>query len=237
MSWFTFGGVLILKLNEKQLAQLIDHTFLKPTATVRDIKILCNEAKKYGFYSVCVNPCYVELAADLLTDSEVQVCTVVGFPLGANTIQQKQREAADAVSDGATEIDMVAALGALKDGNWGYVERDIEAVRESIGQDIILKVILESSVLTEEELIQASKVAMDAGADFVKTSTGFAQGGATTRAVSIMRNTVGPDKGVKASGGIRTLSQAIAMIEAGANRLGCSLGVKIMKEMLRIDAV
>lgn len=212
---------------------MIDHTLLKPTATIKDIELLCDEAKEYGFYSVCINPCYVKLAVDLLADSKVQVCTVVGFPLGANTIWQKQREATDAVSDGASEIDMVVALGPLKDGNWEYVKRDIEAVKESIGKDIILKVILETALLTEEEIKKASEVAMEAGADFVKTSTGFAQGGATTHAVSMMRSIVGSDKGVKASGGIRTLSQALAMIEAGANRLGSSSGVKIMNEMLK----
>jgi deoxyribose-phosphate aldolase len=210
---------------------MIDHTLLKSTATQNDIKKLCGEAVKYGFYSVCINPCYVKLAKEQLVNTGVRVCTVVGFPLGANTTGQKINEAVEAVQAGASEIDMVAQLGAIKDANWEYVKREIETVKRSLEKEAVLKVIVESALLTEEELKKVSFIAIEAGADFVKTSTGFADGGATVEAVSLIRSVVGPDKGVKASGGIRTLSQAVEMIKAGANRLGCSSGVKIMLEM------
>ncbi|MGN0905548.1 MAG: deoxyribose-phosphate aldolase [Bullifex sp.] len=210
------------------IASYIDHTMLAPQATVSQIRQLCEEAGKYHFASVCVNSCHVALCADLLKDSGVNVCTVVGFPLGAMSTKAKAFEAECAVADGAVEIDMVINVGAIKDRNWDFVEEDIRAVKKACGGKL-LKVILETCLLTDEEIIKACQLSEAAGADFVKTSTGFSKGGATTEAVALMRATVGNRLGVKASGGIRDKDSALKMIEAGASRLGCSAGVKIME--------
>lgn len=201
---------------------------LAPQATVSQIRKLCEEAVKYHFASVCVNSCHVALCAELLKGTGVNVCTVVGFPLGAMSTKAKAFEAECAVADGAVEIDMVINVGALKDENWTFVEDDIRAVKKACGGKL-LKVILETCLLTDDEIVRACQLAEAAGADYVKTSTGFSKGGATAEAVSLMRKTVGDRLGVKASGGIRDRESALKMIEAGASRLGCSAGVKIME--------
>lgn len=214
-----------------QVAHLIDHTLLKPEATVQEISQLCHEAMLYNFASVCVNPTHVKLAAQLLQNSDVKVCTVVGFPLGATSTEAKVFETEQALKDGATEIDMVINIGALKSGDDALVERDIAAVvQASHKKGALVKVIIETALLTEEEKIRACQLAKKAGADFVKTSTGFSKGGATIEDVILMRRTVGPNIGVKASGGVKTLADAQKMVAAGATRLGASAGVKIAKE-------
>ena len=210
------------------IASYIDHTMLAPKATVSQIRKLCEEAVKYHFASVCVNSCHVALCAELLKGTGVNVCTVVGFPLGAMSTKAKAFEAECAVADGAVEIDMVINVGALKDENWTFVEDDIRAVKKACGGKL-LKVILETCLLTDDEIVRACQLSEAAGADYVKTSTGFSKGGATAEAVSLMRKTVGDRLGVKASGGIRDRESALKMIEAGASRLGCSAGVKIME--------
>ena len=210
------------------IASYIDHTMLAPQATVSQIRKLCEEAVKYHFASVCVNSCHVALCAELLKGTGVNVCTVVGFPLGAMSTKAKAFEAECAVADGAVEIDMVINVGALKDENWTFVEDDIRAVKKACGGKL-LKVILETCLLTDDEIVRACQLSEAAGADYVKTSTGFSKGGATAEAVSRMRKTVGDRLGVKASGGIRDRESALKMIEAGASRLGCSAGVKIME--------
>ena len=210
------------------IASYIDHTMLAPQATVSQIRKLCEEAVKYHFASVCVNSCHVALCAELLKGTGVNVCTVVGFPLGAMSTKAKAFEAECAVADGAVEIDMVINVGALKDENWTFVEDDIRAVKKACGGKL-LKVILETCLLTDDEIVRACQISEAAGADYVKTSTGFSKGGATAEAVSLMRKTVGDRLGVKASGGIRDRESALKMIEAGASRLGCSAGVKIME--------
>lgn len=210
------------------IASYIDHTMLAPQATVSQIRKLCEEAVKYHFASVCVNSCHVALCAELLKGTGVNVCTVVGFPLGAMSTKTKAFEAECAVADGAVEIDMVINVGALKDENWTFVEDDIRAVKKACGGKL-LKVILETCLLTDDEIVRACQLSEAAGADYVKTSTGFSKGGATAEAVSLMRKTVGDRLGVKASGGIRDRESALKMIEAGASRLGCSAGVKIME--------
>lgn len=210
------------------IASYIDHTMLAPQATVSQIRKLCEEAVKYHFASVCVNSCHVALCAELLKGTGVNVCTVVGFPLGAMSTKAKAFEAECAVADGAVEIDMVINVGALKDENWTFVEDDIRAVKKACGGKL-LKVILETCLLTDDEIVRACQLSEAAGADYVKTSTGFSKGGATAEAVSLMRKTVGDRLGVKASGGIRDRESALKMIEAGASRLGCSAGVKIME--------
>ena len=211
-----------------KIASMIDHTILAAGATAEQIGKLCREAVEYGFASVCVNSCRVPQARALLADSSVKVCTVVGFPLGAMSTNAKAYEAAAAVEDGADEVDMVINIGYVKDGAWDSVLEDIKAVRKACG-DKVLKVILETCLLTDDEIVRACRTAVEAGADFVKTSTGFSTGGATEEAVRLMRKTVGPDVGVKASGGIRNLETALRMVEAGASRLGCSSGVAIAK--------
>ena len=211
-----------------KIASMIDHTILAAGATADQIGKLCREAVEYGFASVCVNSCRVPQARALLADSSVKVCTVVGFPLGAMSTKAKAYEAAAAVEDGADEVDMVINIGYVKDGAWDCVLDDIKAVRKACG-DKVLKVILETCLLTDDEIVRACRTAVEAGADFVKTSTGFSTGGATEEAVRLMRKTVGPDVGVKASGGIRNLETALRMVEAGASRLGCSSGVAIAK--------
>jgi len=199
------------------------------TATADQIAQLCYEARKYGFAAVCVNPTHVALAAQLLRGSAVAVCTVVGFPLGATTPDVKNYETRRAIFDGATEIDMVINIGALKSKDYALVEQDMRGVVQASGRDTVVKVILETSLLTRDEKIMGSSLAKAAGADFVKTSTGFAGGGATVEDVRLMRETVGPEIGVKASGGIRSKEDVEAMLEAGANRIGASAGVKIVR--------
>ncbi len=211
----------------KEIASMIDHTLLKANATQEQIGKLCEEAKKYNFASVCVNPAYVALAHDLLKGSPVKVTTVIGFPLGATTSTAKAIETRDAIAAGADEIDMVINVGALKSGNYQLVLDDIKAVREA-SQGHILKVIIETALLTDEEKVKACELAKQAGADFVKTSTGFSTGGATVEDVKLMKSVVGPSMGVKASGGIRTLEDAEAMKKAGATRIGASASVKIV---------
>ncbi len=208
--------------------QYIDHTLLKPQATADDIVKVCQEAKQYGFFSVCVNPHYVALVSKELKDSNVKVCSVIGFPLGANTTALKVQEAAQAVADGANEIDMVINVGALRGGQYDFVEADIHAVVEAIKGNALLKVIIETCLLTDEQKVKACQLAKSAGADFVKTSTGFSTGGATTADIALMRKTVGADMGVKASGGIRDYDTAVAMIEAGASRIGAGGSLQII---------
>lgn len=212
-------------------ASLIDHTLLKPEATESDIKKLCNEAMQFGFASVCVNPSWVKKAAEFLRGSSVPVCTVIGFPLGATLPDVKAYEARRAIFNGATEVDMVINIGALKSGDDCTVEDDIRAVAEAAHDNgVLLKVIIETALLTDEEKVRACLASKNAGADFVKTSTGFAKGGATADDVALMRRTVGRNLGVKASGGVKGIEDARAMFEAGATRIGASVGVKIAQE-------
>lgn len=218
------------------ISKIIDHTILKPDTTREQIVQLVAEAKKYKFASVCVNPNYTSLASKLLKDTpEVKVCTVIGFPLGATTTAVKVFEAEEAVKNGAEEVDMVINIAALKDGLDNLVEKDIKAVVDALQGQALVKVIIETCLLTDEEKIRACHLAVEAGADFVKTSTGFSISGATIEDVRLMRKTVGPKIGVKAAGGIRTLNKAQAMIEAGANRIGSSSGVSIIDEERRTD--
>jgi deoxyribose-phosphate aldolase len=212
-----------------QTARYVDHTLLKPNATQAEIATLCEEARAYCFASVCVNPSYVALAAQYLRGSGVKVCTVVGFPLGSTTPTVKSIEARDAIANGADEIDMVINIGALKSGNDAMVYDDIKAVREAT-RGKVLKVILETSLLSNEEKVRACAASKKAGADFVKTSTGFGGGGATVEDIRLMRETVGPLMGVKASGGIRDAKAAHDMIAAGATRLGTSASVAIVTD-------
>jgi deoxyribose-phosphate aldolase len=210
------------------VAGMIDHTLLKPEATKEQIKTLCKEAKEYKFYSVCVNPTWVSTAKELLANSGVKICTVIGFPLGATTSETKAFETKNAIHNGADEVDMVINIGALKDKNDGLVVSDIRAVVEAAKGSALTKVIIETSLLTNEEKIRACKLAVKAGANYVKTSTGFSTGGATVEDITLMRQTVGPDIGVKASGGVQSTADAQKMIEAGATRLGASAGVSII---------
>lgn len=212
-----------------KIEKMIDHTLLKADATDLQIKKLCEEAKSYGFASVCVNSCFVSLCKEYLADSEVSICTVIGFPLGAMSTFGKRMETRQAVTDGAREVDMVVQIGKVKEHNWDYVETDIRAVVEEAKDKALVKVILETGFLTEEEKRQVCQIAKNAGADFVKTSTGFGPGGATKEDIRLMRETVGEDMGVKASGGVRTFETALEMIEAGADRIGTSSGVAILK--------
>lgn len=214
---------------EHKLARMIDHTLLKPEATKAQITQLCKEAIKYNFASVCINPCYVTLCAKLLRDSSVKVCTVIGFPLGATSTASKSYEAEQALRDGAREIDMVINVGMLKSGEYDYVENDIFAVVTTARRHgALLKVILETTLLTDDEKIKACLLAKRSGADFVKTSTGFSKGGATVGDVALMRKVVGSAMGVKASGGVRTREEALAMVASGADRIGASASVKIV---------
>ena len=208
--------------------QYIDHTLLKAQATRSEIERLCQEAKKYQFMSVCVNPYWVAYANELLHDTSVKVCTVIGFPLGANTSSVKAFEAKEAVKTGADEVDMVINVGLVKDGLWNQVQADIKAVVDA-AKPALVKVIIETCLLEHDEIVNSCQAAQQAGADFVKTSTGFSTGGATVDDVALMRQTVGPDMGVKASGGIHTFEEAQALIEAGASRLGASKGVAIVQ--------
>lgn len=211
------------------IAALIDHTLLKPEVTKQQIEVLCQEAKEYQFASVCVNPTWVSTAATLLQGSGVMVCTVIGFPLGATTSETKAFETKNAIENGANEVDMVINIGALKDHNDELVEKDIRAVVDSAKGKAHTKVIIETSLLTQEEKIRACELSLKAGADFVKTSTGFSTGGATVEDIALMRKTVGPDIGVKASGGVRSTEDVKKMIEAGATRIGASSSIAIVK--------
>jgi deoxyribose-phosphate aldolase len=214
-----------------EIAKKIDHTLLKPDATQDQIAQLCYEASKYGFAAVCVNPSYVKLCSQLLRGTPVHVCTVVGFPLGATPPEVKVYEAQQAIDDGATEVDMVINIGALKSKDYALVERDIATVaRTCHAGAAILKVIIEAALLTDEEKVIACQLAKAAGADYVKTSTGFGPGGATVHDVELMRRAVGPALGVKAAGGIKSYEDARAMVAAGATRIGASAGIKIVEE-------
>jgi len=215
-------------ISPQDIAAMIDHTILKPDASEAVVLQFCDEAKQYGFCSVCVNAIHVPVVAAALAGTTVKVCAVVGFPLGATPSEIKSVEAAKAVADGAHEIDMVIPIGALKDGKLGYVRDDIAAVRKA-ASGAILKVIIETCLLTDEEKRVACRLSQEAGADFVKTSTGFSTGGATVEDIAMMREMVGPAMGVKASGGVRTLDAAKAVIAAGANRIGTSSGITLIK--------
>ena len=228
------GLVLGEAASARDWAKLIDHTLLKPEATDEDIKRLCEEAARYGFASVCVNPTWVRAAACSLHGSGVPVCTVIGFPLGATLSDVKAYEARRAILDGAREVDMVINVGALKSGDDCLVEHDIHAVVEVAHEyAATCKVIIETALLNDDEKVRACQAAKKAGADFVKTSTGFAKGGATVHDVALMRRTVGSELGVKASGGVKGLEDARKMVEAGATRIGASVGVKIAQEASR----
>lgn len=209
--------------------KLIDHTALKPNTNKESILKLIAEAKTYDFASVCVNPCWVALAHQELKNTDVKVCTVIGFPLGANTTEVKVFETKDAIEKGAQEIDMVINIAMLKDKEYDYVENEIRQIVEAAKDKAIVKVIIETCLLTDEEKIKACELSQKAGADFVKTSTGFSTGGATVHDIALMRKTVGAEMGVKASGGVHTHEEALAMVEAGATRIGASAGVKLLK--------
>lgn len=217
------------RMNYPNVAKYIDHTLLKPEATKEQLIKLCSEAKQYGFATVCVNPYWVSLAAKELAQSEVGITTVVGFPLGSTTTAVKVAEARDAVANGATEVDMVLNVGALKSGDDEAVLRDVAEVVKAAGEGITVKVILETGLLTDEEKKRACLLCKEAGAHFVKTSTGFGPGGATVEDVRLMREAVGPELGVKASAGIRDYETTAQMLEAGANRIGASAGIAIVK--------
>ena len=215
----------------REISRMIDHTLLRPEATRDQLEALCAEARAHGFATVCVNPTWVRLCAELLRGFDTRVCTVVGFPLGATTPDVKAYEAARAIEDGATELDMVMNVGALRSGDFAHVERDIAAVVEASRRGgAIVKVIIEAALLDDDEKVKACVVAKAACADFVKTSTGFGPGGATVADIALMRKVVGPEMGVKAAGGVRDLKSAQALIEAGADRIGASVGVKIVQE-------
>ncbi|MBN1637844.1 MAG: deoxyribose-phosphate aldolase [Ignavibacteriales bacterium] len=217
------------ELSNKTLAHLIDHTLLRPDATVNEIKILCEEARKYEFASVCINPSFVSLCSELLRGTSVKVCTVIGFPLGATTTETKRYESEQALKDGATELDMVINIGNLKQGNYDYVFEDInQVVLISKKYRAIVKVIIETALLTDEEKIKACLISKKAKADFVKTSTGFSKGGATAGDIALMRFVVGSAVGVKASGGVKTIEDAKRMLESGADRIGASASVRIV---------
>lgn len=217
-------------MSTNTLSGIIDHTLLKADARKEDIIKLAEEAKTYKFASVCVNPAWVAAAYEVLKDTpEVKVCTVIGFPLGASTPETKAFETTNAISNGAGEVDMVINIGALKDGDNELVKRDIAAVVDAARGKALTKVIIETCLLTDEEKVRACKLAVEAGADFVKTSTGFSTGGATKEDIALMRAAVGPDIGVKASGGVRSAEDALVMVGAGATRIGTSGGVAIAK--------
>ena len=211
-----------------QINELIDHTNLKPEATRADIEKLCREAMEYHFASVCINPCYVSLAERLLRDSRTNICTVIGFPLGATTTEAKNMEASRAYSEGADEFDMVLNTGALKDGRIDYILRDISGVMIA-AKGRTVKLIIETGLLTEDEKVLACQLATKAGVDFVKTCTGMTRGGATVEDIKLIKANVDPEMEIKASGGIRTYEQAIALIDAGATRIGTSSGIAIME--------
>lgn len=213
----------------ENLKSYIDHTVLKPESTDLDIQQACLDAKKHEFKAVCINPTWVAYVSDLLKDSSVNTCTVIGFPLGANTTATKVNETKQAIKDGADEVDMVINIGAMKSEDFSLVRDDIKAVIEAADKKALVKVIIETSLLSHNEKIRACEIAKSAGADFVKTSTGFSTGGATVEDIKLMRTAVGPEMGVKASGSVRTYEDAKAMIEAGATRIGTSNGVALVQ--------
>lgn len=213
-----------------EMPKYIDHTILKPEATAEEVKKLCSEAKEYGFASVCVNGCYTKLVSTELAGSDVKTCVVVGFPLGAMTKEAKAFETAQAIENGANEIDMVINVGALKAKNYELLKEDIEAVVNAAKGKAIIKVIIETCLLNDEEKIKACEISKEAGADFVKTSTGFGAGGATKEDIALMRKTVGESLGVKASGGVRDYKTAMDMINSGASRIGASASISIVNE-------
>ncbi|MFG6114283.1 deoxyribose-phosphate aldolase [Halobacillus sp. MO56] len=213
----------------ENLAKYIDHTQLKPETSKEKIDQVCQEAKEYEFASVCVNPYWVNYCYEQLKETSVKVCTVIGFPLGANTKEIKAFETKQAIENGAAEVDMVINVGALKSKDYDTVQADIEAVVREAEDKALVKVIIETSLLTKEEKVQACELAVKAGADYVKTSTGFSGGGATVEDIKLMRTTVGPELGVKASGGVRDFESTKAMIDAGATRIGASSGIQIIK--------
>ena len=210
------------------LAKYIDHTVLKPATTKEEVIKVCSEAKEYGFFSVCINPYYVKLVKEELENSDVKVCSVIGFPLGASVSEIKAAEASKAIEDGADEIDMVINVGALKNKDYDYVLADIKAVVDACKDKALLKVIIETCLLTDEEMVKACELSVEAGADFVKTSTGFSTGGATAEDIKLMRDTVGPNIGVKASGAVRDNETAMLMINSGASRIGASSSIAIV---------
>lgn len=212
-----------------KIQNYIDHTILKPESTEEQVKKVCNEAKEYGFASVCVNSYYTSLVRKELEGTEVKTCVVVGFPLGATLKEVKAFETKKAIENGAQEIDMVINVGALKSQNYNDVKEDIKAVVNAANGKALVKVIIETCLLTREEKIKACEISKEAGADFVKTSTGFSTGGATVEDIKLMRETVGPDMGVKASGGVRTIKDAQAVIDAGASRIGASSSIAIVE--------
>lgn len=211
----------------KELSKYIDHTLLKADAKDDEVLKLCKEAKEYGFFSVCINPSFIELAKKELEKSDVKVCTVIGFPLGATTTETKEFETKDAINKGAHEIDMVINISRLKAKDYEYTLKDIKAVVNAAKDKALVKVIIETCLLTDEEKVKACEIAKEAGADFVKTSTGFSTGGATKEDIALMRKTVGEGMGVKASGGVRTYEDAVKMIENGASRIGASSSIAI----------
>ena len=212
---------------KKNIAKMIDHTVLKAFSTREDVIKVCKEAKEYGFFSVCINPTHIELAKKELEGSTVKVCTVIGFPLGANTSEVKAFETKDAIAKGAHEVDMVINIGALKDKEYDLVYNDIKAVVDAANKEALVKVIIETCYLTDEEKKIACELSVKAGADYVKTSTGFGTGGSTPEYIKLMRDVVGPNIGVKASGGVRTTEDAIKVIDAGASRIGASASISI----------
>lgn len=222
-------------MDKKEMAKYLDDTLLKADATPEQIVKICEEAKTYGCASVCVNSSYVPLVAKELSGSEVKTCCVIGFPLGACTSESKVAETADSIEKGANEVDMVIQIGRAKAGEWDYVKSDIEAVVKAAAGKAIVKVIIETCLLTDEEKIKACQIAKEAGADFVKTSTGFSTGGATVEDIRLMRETVGKDMGVKASGGVRDFEKAQAMIDAGATRIGTSSAAGILNNLLKYE--
>ena len=212
---------------KKNIAKMIDHTVLKAFSTREDVIKVCKEAKEYGFFSVCINPTHIELAKKELEGSTVKVCTVIGFPLGANTSEVKAFETKDAIAKGAHEVDMAINIGALKDKEYDLVYNDIKAVVDAANKEALVKVIIETCYLTDEEKKIACELSVKAGADYVKTSTGFGTGGSTPEDIKLMRDVVGPNIGVKASGGVRTTEDAIKVIDAGASRIGASASISI----------
>ncbi|KYH35645.1 deoxyribose-phosphate aldolase 2 [Clostridium tepidiprofundi DSM 19306] len=216
-------------MKKQDLARMIDHTVLKADTTEDKIRQICSEAKEYGFASVCINPGYVSLCSELLKDSDVKVCTVIGFPLGATTSEVKAFETENAIKNGADEVDMVINIGKLKDKDYDYVLNDIKAVVNAAKGKALTKVIIETCLLNEEEKIKACELSKQAGADYVKTSTGFSTAGAKAEDIKLMRETVGEKMGVKASGGVRTYDDAVKMIENGATRIGASASIAIVE--------
>lgn len=222
-------------MRKMKIAQMIDHTILKANATEAEVKALCEQAIQYQFATVCINPCYIPQAVHLLQGTDVGITTVVGFPLGSTTSMTKANEAKEAVLLGATEVDMVINVGALKDEKYDYILYEIESVVKAareVCKKAIVKVIIETCLLTKDEIVKVCQLAVEAGADYVKTSTGFSTGGARVEDIALMRKTVGPNIGVKASGGVRTYEDAKAMIDAGATRIGASASVEIVNEAM-----